>query len=291
MVPFPLGPIVAAVIICATVTVEASGAFTLLKDYSGTAFFDGFDFFTDRDPTNGCVDFVDKSTAFASGLAGVDANSGQAFMRVDHMTVLGEPRLAVSGSAAPPPPPRRSVRVTSRDMYDPKNLSGSADGLGAVLAVLDLHHMPTGCGTWPAFWLNSGKGHWPQYGEIDIIEGVHETTHTQTTLHTSTGCQQAEVPTTNFTGEWARHAGQPATNCYVHAYSPKGNLGCPIAGPPNSMGTPFNTNGGGVYAMLWNHHQPGPDGHSGEKKMWFWDRDHIPADLKLHEHLRLRLMQ
>lgn len=275
------------------------GAFTLVKDYSGPAFFEGFEFFTGPDPTSGCVDFVNKSTALASGLAGVDSKTNQVFMRVDHMGSAVEPsRVGQSGSGAPPRSLRRSVRVTSADAFDPKNLSGSGPSrFGSVLTVLDLAHMPTGCGTWPAFWMDSGEGHWPQYGEIDIIEGVHETSQTQTTLHTSTGCQQTEVPTDAFTGTWTKHAGQPATNCYIHAYSPEGNLGCPIAGPVNSMGSPFNANGGGVYAMLWTHHHPtappaaGHDAsngagvaghHTGEKKMWFFDRENIPADLKPH---------
>lgn len=292
----------AAVVVLAVDTTQSStllvappppplGAFKLLKDYSGPAFFEDFEFFTGPDPTKGCVDFVNKSTAFESGLAGVDSKTNQVFMRVDHVGSVAEPRRAEqSSSGAPPRSLRRSVRVTSVDAYDPKNLTDSGStGFGAILTVLDLAHMPTGCATWPAFWMDSGEGHWPQYGEIDIIEGVHESTQTQTTLHTSTGCQQTEVPTDDFTGTWTKHAGQPATNCYIHAYSPKGNLGCPIAGPANSMGSPFNANGGGVYAMLWTHHHPtappaaGPSsGHSGEKKMWFFDRENIPSDLKPH---------
>ena len=40
--------------------------------------------------------------------------------------------------------------------------------------------------------------------------------------------------------------------------------------------------------MLWTHHQPTSpaadpsSGHSGDKKMWFFDRENIPSDLKLH---------
>ena len=283
------------------------GPFALLKDYSGQAFFDGFEFFVGNDPTKGCVDFVNESTALATGLAGVDAASGQVFMRVDHTgAALASAAAALDAAAAAPPVRRRSVRVTSASSYDPKNISSggasSGGGSGAVLTVLDLAHMPTGCATWPAFWMDSGKGKWPQFGEIDIIEGVHDTTRTQTTLHTTLGCQQSEVPTDSFTGEWKTRpaGGGPATNCYIHAYSPKGNLGCPIGGPPESMGAPFNTNGGGIYAMLWTHHADAAandeaaggrarasagasaSGPSGEKSMWFFDREHIPADLKPH---------
>lgn len=54
---------------------------------------------------------------------------------------------------------RDSVRITSNDAF------------GEVVIVLDLTHMPEGCGTWPAFWTLSRKGPWPNGGEIDIIEG------------------------------------------------------------------------------------------------------------------------
>jgi len=39
------------------------------------------------------------------------------------------------------------------------------------LFLLDVNHMPTGCGTWPAYWMCGD--HWPHNGEIDILEGVN----------------------------------------------------------------------------------------------------------------------
>lgn len=35
--------------------------------------------------------------------------------------------------------------------------------------ILDVRHMPQGCGTWPAFW--EVGANWPFGGELDIIEG------------------------------------------------------------------------------------------------------------------------
>ena len=54
---------------------------------------------------------------------------------------------------------RDSVRIISNFAYSDSVL------------VLDVQHMPEGCGTWPAFWTLSKDGPWPTGGEIDIIEG------------------------------------------------------------------------------------------------------------------------
>jgi hypothetical protein len=37
--------------------------------------------------------------------------------------------------------------------------------------VIDIQHMPTGSGTWPAWW--SYGPNWPNNGEIDTIETVN----------------------------------------------------------------------------------------------------------------------
>ncbi|KAG9034099.1 hypothetical protein FS837_002287 [Tulasnella sp. UAMH 9824] len=50
---------------------------------------------------------------------------------------------------------------------------------------LDVRHMPTGCGTWTAFWTNSNNNTWPTGGEIDIIEAVNDVGLNASVLHTS----------------------------------------------------------------------------------------------------------
>jgi beta-glucanase (GH16 family) len=41
------------------------------------------------------------------------------------------------------------------------------------VTVFDIRHMPQGMGTWPAAWTVQENG-WPNYGEIDILEGVND---------------------------------------------------------------------------------------------------------------------
>ena len=54
---------------------------------------------------------------------------------------------------------RKSIRITTQYSYT------------GGLVIMDSVHMPTGCGTWPAFWSNGPD--WPAGGEIDIVEGTY----------------------------------------------------------------------------------------------------------------------
>lgn len=81
----------------------------------------------DYDPTYGHVQYVDQSVAEQNGY--VTSNSSGAFISVD--TTNKWPNGG---------PGRPSVRLISDNTYT------------RGLFVLDLDHMPWGCGTWPAFW-------------------------------------------------------------------------------------------------------------------------------------------
>lgn len=131
--------------ICAPV---AQATYNLQTDYTGGKFFNGFEFFTETDPTDGTVTFLDESTANATGLAGfIDAGNGNlaVYMAAD--------TTSSSGTG------RGSVRVSSTQTYQ------------HGLFIIDILHIPTGCGTWPSFWILGAN--WPNNGEIDIVEGVH----------------------------------------------------------------------------------------------------------------------
>lgn len=113
------------------------------------------------------------------------------------------------------------------------------------LLIMDSVHMPTGCGTWPAFWTNGAE--WPITGEIDIVEGVNNYTNNQATVHANTGC---ELPANSSTSSLGISGSLVSgTNC---AALQTNNEGCGVrATQTNSFGAPFNQNGGGVYASAF----------------------------------------
>ncbi|KAL6250666.1 hypothetical protein RBB50_002969 [Rhinocladiella similis] len=195
----------------------STAGYVLEDDYSGDQFFSMFDFFTDRDPTNGYVTYVDHTTAQSNNL--ISTTNGSIYMGVDHSNVA-------SGLG------RNSVRLTSTKSYT------------HGLIILDLNHMPGGvCGTWPAFWTVGAN--WPSTGEIDIIEGVNSQIGNSMALHTGQGCSISSNG--DFSGQIS------STNCYVAAPGQAMNAGCQILATNDraSYGTQFNQGQGGVFATEW----------------------------------------
>lgn len=103
---------------------------------------------------------------------------------------------------------------------------------------------------------------WPNQGELDILEGVHLNSHNHMTLHTSPGCNVH----VGSGGQSGRSVGN--TDCGAGG----GFVGCGVeSNSPTSYGTPFNANGGGVYATLWTG--------SGIKVWYFASRD-VPGNIR-----------
>jgi len=135
---------------------------------------------------------------------------------------------------------------------------------------MDLTHMPTGCSTWPAWWLVGPN--WPSHGEIDIIEGKNTNNAVLTTLHTDDGCSMQNESTSSFTGTWASGSNnKPASNCYIKAAGQFTNQGCSIVGEKGSYGVPFNDAEGGVYVTEWT---------SSFIRMFYFSRNNIPSDIQ-----------
>ncbi|KAJ9497236.1 hypothetical protein LTR99_001970 [Exophiala xenobiotica] len=195
----------------------STAGYVLEDDYTEDQFFSMFDFFTDADPTNGYVTYVDQTTAQSSGL--ISTNNGSIYMGVDHTNVA-------TGLG------RNSVRLTSTKTYT------------HGLIILDLDHMPGGvCGTWPAFWTVGAN--WPNAGEIDIIEGVNSQVGNSMALHTASGC--------SITNNGLFSGSISTSNCFVNAPGQAMNAGCQILASNDgaSYGTQFNQGQGGVYATEW----------------------------------------
>jgi hypothetical protein len=94
------------------------------------------------------------------------------------------------------------------------------------------------------------------------MEGVHEENFNQMTLHTAPGC----VPSTGGGGQSGYCIGNG--DCGQDG----GFVGCGVRSTnPTSFGTPFNANGGGVYAMLWT---------SSGIKVWYFAAKDVPGDIR-----------
>ncbi|KAF1988251.1 glycoside hydrolase family 16 protein [Aulographum hederae CBS 113979] len=202
-------------------------ATTLTNSYTGAQLFNDWDFFSARDSTHGAVAYLPRDQALSSSLAFVPPSSPSA-------AIFG----ADSKTAVAPGSGRPSVRLTTKQ------------GWTHGLFVADIAHMPTGCGVWPSWWMFGAD--WPNNGEVDIVEGVHEQRGNIASLHTSAGCTIRTGP--GLGERAAEYSGRVrSTNC---AFDPvtNTNTGCGIedvAPGTASYGAEFNRRGGGVYVLEW----------------------------------------
>lgn len=155
---------------------------------------------------------------------------------------------------------RESIRLEGKTRFD------------RGLLILDVQHMPAGCGVWPAFW-TTDETNWPDHGEIDILEGINNQDVVKTALHTTEHCSMyAHVPRWSWSGQWDTATGLPDTftgqpnydnavqadDCYVLAPHQWANQGCVAVSQENgTIGTAMNDNydnggGGGAYVLEWD---------------------------------------
>ncbi|KIM56707.1 glycoside hydrolase family 16 protein [Scleroderma citrinum Foug A] len=190
--------------------VSTTLGYDVTRDYSGSTFFSGWDFYGAPDNlTFGNVNWVSQEEAMSQSLAYVN-DQGHVILKVDNTTnvPIGENRNA--------------VRITTHDAYE----------LGS-LWLIDVNHIPYGCSVWPAFWSFGPK--WPDDGEIDIIEGINLMTANEMAIHTTPGCtQNGSSPQLGTFGS--------ETDCSTAS-------GCTVMETsPNSYLASFASAGGGVWA-------------------------------------------
>lgn len=245
-----------AALIVASLALQSSAAptttsskYSLVADYSGSSFFNGFTAYTGADPTNGNVDYRSMKYGAEHGLLGFvnnnSTNSLNAYIGVDYKNKM---------------PNRDSMRLSSKQTFD-----------AGTITVMDVVHAPVAFGTWPALWMlgDVPGAEWPSAGgEIDILEWVHETPFNAMTLHTGSGCS-VQNSTSAFHGQ-LQH-----TNCNAG----QGSDGCSIQAPKHlatktgtlaTAGKGFNDQGGAVFVVDWT-----AQGVS----MYMFARHNVPADI------------
>ncbi|KAL9190796.1 hypothetical protein ACHAXT_000502 [Thalassiosira profunda] len=246
-----------------------TGPYQLVEAHEGKDFFSFYDFFDGPDSLGsaGHNMYVSLGKATELDIASVETET-------DART--GEEGEFVYMSSAP----------TRKGMRDSVRLEGKTR-FNRGLFILDVRHMPDGCGVWPAFWLTD-EANWPRNGEVDVLEGVNGQTTAKTALHTSQECDMyAHVADYAKTGDWERITGipdtfsgepdfttnTPADNCWVMAPHQWANEGCTAVHDRNdTIGAPVNAVGGGVYALEWD-----PANHY--MKSWVFSPD-IPQNLQ-----------
>lgn len=250
-----------------------TGPYKLLQSQVGEHFFDFYNFYNGPDSLGsaGHNTYVSETQAWETGLVNVTTSTNST---EDDGTIFNYVFI--------------QSKPTAQGMRDSVRLEGK-HRFNRGLFILDVDHVPTGCGVWPAFWLTD-EDHWPLHGEIDILEGINHQTVAKTALHTSESCNMyAHVSPYDKTGYWDTATGIPNTwtgipdmetkveadNCWNLAPHQWFNQGCvAISDQEGSLGAPLNEKGGGVFVLEWD-----PANHY--IKSWvFAGHDTVPENLK-----------
>lgn len=222
---------------------HTNSPYKLVKNYTGDAFYDSFDFFSGADPSDSFVKYVDLHTANDAGLAGFVSNS-----ELDDPVYLGVDFKTVA------PDGRSSVRLEGQDWFNHS------------LIVANIYHMPHGCGVWPAFWLLGQGEAWPKAGEIDIIEGINNQSLSTMALHSDTG-----ITVANLTGvQHGNHSEMKGSFTSLDCNLDASNTGCAATSSWKNFGVEYNAEGGGVVVTEIS---------SEAIQIWSFPRNSIPSDI------------
>jgi len=244
---------------------QPTGPYQLIERQEGDDFLGYYTFLEGPDSagSNGYINYVGEKRAKELNIANIS-------YEVDELDQFNRRRVLDENDAekiSPPKKksflylktapteagPRESIRLEGKKRFD------------RGLFIIDVRHMPAGCGTWPAFWLTD-EANWPVNGEIDILEGVNFQSEAKTALHTSKGCDMFDVPIGTMTGIWDTAVGIPdgktgipdmtsreAKNCFVYDPHQWNNQGCvAIDVDGGSIGVPLNEKGGGIFVLEWD---------------------------------------
>lgn len=130
-----------------------TGPYRLVEAQEGSDFFSYYDFFDGPDSIGsaGYQTYVSRKKAEEIDIASTITEKN---------VMTGQNEEFVYMSSTP----------TEEGLRDSVRLEGKTR-FNRGLFILDVRHMPDGCGVWPAFWLTD-EAVWPDNGEVDILEGV-----------------------------------------------------------------------------------------------------------------------
>lgn len=241
-----------------------AGPYKLKEHQQGEEFFSFYEFYEGPDiaGSSGFNDYVSMDKAREIGILNVTSD--------------GSVYMGSAPTGADNKYKRQSIRLEGKTLFD------------RGLFVIDLDHMPAGCGVWPAFWL-SDDDDWPNGGEIDIVEGINYQSTIKTALHTAAKCSMFnQVPYYARTGYWEtsegiydRFTGRTdnksvvnSDNCWAGAPHQWTNQGCVVVSDEEeTLGVPLNKKGGGVFVLEWD-----PD--NGYIRSWaFTPHNTVPHNL------------
>ncbi len=128
-----------------------TGPYRLVEAHVGRDFLSYYEFYNGSDSLGsaGFNTYVSKSRAEELGI--VDILTEEKDNTMEELVYLSSAPTNLG--------PRDSIRLEGKRRFD------------RGLFILDVRHMPDGCGVWPAFWMTDEDA-WPLNGEIDVLEGT-----------------------------------------------------------------------------------------------------------------------
>jgi hypothetical protein len=131
------------------------GPYELIERQEGDEFFDYYTFYQGPDSvgSNGYIDYVSEDRAKAIAIANISHESDELDIFFGRRRTLSRSDGTPAESSAKKEPflylktaptdagPRESIRLEGKRRFN------------RGLFIIDVRHMPAGCGTWPAFWL------------------------------------------------------------------------------------------------------------------------------------------
>ena len=213
------------------------------SSFSGRTFFDAWTF-GEVDYAGGSSEYLNRSAAFEHNV--VEAHDTHAVLRVGRRG-----RKAFT---------RQTVRVTTNKSW----MYG--------LFAMQFSHTPFGCGVWPAFWTNAKSGHWPDGGEVDMLEYPNNNVAAAISFHTSKArCKlDADVVEECSLGNHQLMTGYRSIGLDCETDYLAGKMGCGPVSPRAFRSGVEWADSPGVIAMEWT-----PE----HIKVFYFPQDEIPRDL------------